>query len=238
MQRDFKQPLLSAIATASLMLLASCGSGSTLTASPATPTAPATTTAPATPPTQSTALNQSASAPATTQLTAQPAASTGTSSDSSRRVSLENGRVSFVLPPGFTPMTADEIALKFPRRGGNQPQYAYANDRRSVAIAITFSSSAVSPQQLPELKDVLQRSIQQAIPNTQWLNQEIIQINSTSWAHLEFVSPAIDTNIHNDTYFTSFDGKMLGFNFNATVEQYGAFESALRQTRDSISIQQ
>lgn len=53
---------------------------------------------------------------------------------------------------------------------------------------------------------------------------------------LEFISRAIDTNIHNDTYFTSFDGKMLGFNFNSTVEQYGAHKAELLKSRDSIII--
>lgn len=53
---------------------------------------------------------------------------------------------------------------------------------------------------------------------------------------LEFISRAIDTNIHNDTYFTSFDGKMLGFNFNSTVERYGAHKAELLKSRDSIII--
>lgn len=154
--------------------------------------------------------------------------------DQTRQVNLANNRVSFVLPPGFTAMTSEEIALKFPSRGGNRPQYVYANERRNVSIAITFSNSRVTPRQLPELKAVLQKSLKRMMPEIEWLTEEITTINSNPWAHLEFISRAIDTQVHNDTYFTSFDGKMLGFNFNSTVKQYDAVKSELRNTRDSI----
>lgn len=63
-------------------------------------------------------------------------------------------------------------------------------------------------------------------------------IDNVRWIQLEFISSAIDTDIHNDAYFTSFDGKMLGFNFNSTVEQYDASSAELRQSRDSITISQ
>jgi hypothetical protein len=156
--------------------------------------------------------------------------------DANGNVSLASGRATFTLPPSFTPMTAEEIALKFPSRGGNQPQYVFANDRRNVAIAITFSSARVTTEQLPELKTVIQSSITRTMPDIQWLTEEMTTINQQPWVHLEFVSRAVDTQIHNDTYFTSLDGKMLGFNFNATAGQYQAVKSELDKARNSIVI--
>jgi hypothetical protein len=41
------------------------------------------------------------------------------------RVYLPGRWVSFVAPAGFTAITPEEIALKFPPNG-NQPQYVYA----------------------------------------------------------------------------------------------------------------
>ena len=152
------------------------------------------------------------------------------------RVYLEGGRVSFVPPAGFTSMTPDEIALKFPSRGGNPPKYVYANERRSVAIAITFSSARLTPQQLGELKNFMPKFLEKVMPDIKWIQQDFTAINNVRWVHLEFISRAIDTNVHNDTYFTSFNGKMLGFNFNSTVEQYEAIKAALHQSRDSITV--
>lgn len=152
-----------------------------------------------------------------------------------QRVYLAGKRVSFVPPAGFTAMTPEEIALKFPQ-GTNQPQPVYANKRRTVSVAITFSQAQVSPEQLPELKNFLPKFLELAVPDIKWITQDFTVINKVRWIQLEFIIKAIDTNIHNDAYFTSFDGKMLGFNFNSTVEQYDAVKAELRKSRDSIII--
>lgn len=152
-----------------------------------------------------------------------------------QRVSLARGRVSFVPPAGFTAMTPQEIAIKFPR-GGSAPQHVYANERRSVAVAITFSQARISPQQLPELKIFLPKFLERAMPGIKWITQDFAVINNVRWIHLEFISRAIDSDIHNNAYFTSFDGKMLGFNFNSTVEQYDAMKAELHKSRNSITI--
>lgn len=153
-----------------------------------------------------------------------------------QRVYLAGKRVFFVPPPGFTAMTPEEIAFKFPR-GANQPQHVYANKRRSVSVAITFSPARISPEQLPKLKNFLSKFLELRL-GIKWIKQDFAVINSMRWVHLEFLSRAIDTNIHNDAYFTSFDGKMLGFNFNSAVEQYDALSAELRKSRDSITISQ
>lgn len=173
--------------------------------------------------------------PAPYPITYQTAASQTT--NTTKRVYLAEKRVSFVPPAGFTPMTAEEIALKFPP-GSNQPQYVYGNERRSVSVAITFSPAEISSEQLPELKNFLPKFLELAIPEIKWITQDFAVINKIRWLQLEFISRAIDTNIHNDAYFTSFDGKMLGFNFNSTVEQYDAVSDQLRKSRDSITINQ
>lgn len=80
--------------------------------------------------------------------------------------------------------------------------------------------------------------LEQAIPNIKWIKQGFTDINNVRWVQLEFISRAIDTKIHNETYFTSFDGKMLGFNFNSTVEQYDAHKAELSKSRNSITIKQ
>jgi hypothetical protein len=150
-------------------------------------------------------------------------------------ISLKNDRVTFTLPAEFTQMSAEEIDLKFPR-GGNRPDRVYANPARSVSIAVTFSPAQVTPQELPELKISLRQFLGKVFPSAEWKREEIISINNTPWIHLEFVTQAIDTQVNNDTYFTSFDGRMLGFNFNSTVKQYQFNRVALEKTRDSIRI--
>jgi hypothetical protein len=152
-----------------------------------------------------------------------------------KKVSLENGGVSFELPAGFTQMSAQEIAEKFPK-GGNPPKFAYGNAQRSVAIAVTFAPIQVNPEQLPQLKMVLQEQLKQAMPDAEWLKQEMTTINGRRWVHFSMVTEAINSRIHNDMFLTSFQGKMIGFNFNSTVAEYDKAKSELEKMRNSIVV--
>lgn len=172
---------------------------------------------------------------ATTLLKPQVAQQKPPQLDTANRIYLADKRVSFVPPAGFTPMTAKEIALKFPDYG-SFPKYVYGNKRRTVTIAITFSSANISPAQLPELKNFMIKFLTLVMPNMAWITRDFAVINNVRWVKLEFISQAIDTKIHNQLYLTSFNNKMLGFNFNATVEQYDALKAELRKSRDSIIV--
>lgn len=132
-------------------------------------------------------------------------------------------------------MTPEETALKFP--SANRPQQVYANDRGTVAIAITLSEVPLTPEQLPELQQVMESSLEQAQPELQWIDRGFVEINGTQWLKLESITPALDTDIRNDMYFTSLNGQMIGFNFNSTVETDEAVRAELIQSRDSIQLQ-
>lgn len=150
------------------------------------------------------------------------------------QVTLANGKVAFLLPPGFRAMTDAEIKLKYPT--GNAPQFAYGNERLNVSIAITFSSQMVSMAQLPELKSAMEQMLPRLVPSISWITREMLQLNGRTWVHFELTSTAIDTDIHNEMYLTSFEGKMLGFNFNATKAQYPPYKETLHWSRDTIRI--
>jgi len=150
------------------------------------------------------------------------------------RVFFAGGKVSFVPPAGFRPMTEEMIQFKFPR--GNPPQHVYANEKMNVSVAITFSPQALSPEQLPELKSAMEQTLPRLVPGLKWLAREIVEINGTQWVHFELTRHAIDTEIHNHMYMTSFIGRMLGVNFNSTIAQYEQHKEALARSRDSLRI--
>lgn len=151
------------------------------------------------------------------------------------QIALADGKVSFTLPPGFTEMTREEISFKFPNRG-NPPTHAYGNEKRTVAIAVSLSNANVRPEQLPELKTVMREQLGKVMPDAEWLKEELTTINGKQWVRFSVVTQAIDTKIHNDMYLTSFEGKMLGFNFNSTVQEYNKTKSELEKTVNSIAV--
>lgn len=150
------------------------------------------------------------------------------------RVTLGGGRVSFIPPAGFKRLTKEEIAKKYFR--GNPPQYVFGNQSLSVNVAVTFSITKVSPQQLPEYKEAMEEMLPRLIPGLQWLSRELIDVEGRKWVHLEMTSYAIDTDIHNHLYSTSFDGKVLTFGFNSTVKEYPLVKETLEKSFRSIRL--
>lgn len=157
-----------------------------------------------------------------------------TTAATAERVALAGGRVSFVSPPGFTTLTPAEIAVKFP--GSDPPQHVYGNDSRSVSVAFTFPAAQLAPEQLPDFKKFMQVFLEQGVPGLKWITRDFVVIDSVRWVRLEFISQAIDTKVYNDVYITSFEGRLLGFNLNSTVEKYAGVKAELLKCRDSILI--
>ena len=150
------------------------------------------------------------------------------------KVNLANGRLSFEVPNGFSAMNRDQIALKYPK--ASPPQYVYSNERGSVSIAVTFSKSAVTIGQLGELKSAMEQMLPRMTPGLQWITRETVSINGQAWVHLEMTSSAVDTDIHNHMYLTSFDGRMLGINMNSTTREYESIRAAFARSRNSMRI--
>lgn len=154
------------------------------------------------------------------------------------RVQFKDGRVSFVPPAGFKPMSKEDINIKFGRNGAAYaPDFAYsANERHNVAVAFGAKGSGLPPIALEELKKMMEKQLESSIPDLEWIERGIVTLNGTRWIRLHLKSAAVDTGIINDMYFTAFDGQLLLFNFNSTVAQYENYKESLRKSAQSITI--
>lgn len=153
------------------------------------------------------------------------------------RVQLKDGRISFVPPAGFKPMSKEDINVKFGRKGAAYaPEFAYSNERQNVSVAVGFGGSGLQAAQLDELKKFLEAQFERHVPGVEWIEREIITRNGTRWIHFYTKAPAIDTDIINDMYATVFDGQILFFNFNSTVAQYENYKESLRKSAETITV--
>lgn len=150
-------------------------------------------------------------------------------------VVLMDGAVEFSPPEEFIELSAEQIRMKYPN--ANRPQVVYATPDMGVSVAVTFSPTRVSPEQLPELKVAMEQTLPRLIPNLSWITREIVVNNQVSWVHFELTSSAIDTDIHNHMYMTSLAGRMLGFNFNSTTAAYKKHAEQLRNSFESIRLE-
>jgi hypothetical protein len=153
------------------------------------------------------------------------------------RVQFKDGRVSFVPPAGFKPMSKEDINFKYGRKGAAYaPDFAYSNEPQNVSVAVGFRGEGLQLAQLEELKKFLEAQLESSIPGVEWIEREMITRNGTRWVRLHLKAKAVDTGIINDMYFTIFDGQLLLFNFNSTIAQHEKYKESLRKSAETITV--
>jgi hypothetical protein len=153
------------------------------------------------------------------------------------RVQLRDGRVSFVLPAEFKPMSKEAVKVKFGRKGAAfAPEFVYSNEQQNVSVAVGFAGSGFEAVQLDELKPFLEEQLKRNIPGVEWIEREIITRGGARWIRLHLKAQAIDTGIVNDMYFAKFDGQLLLFNFNSTIAQYEKYKESLLKSAQTITV--
>ncbi|MEF8697876.1 MAG: hypothetical protein V5B32_10475 [Candidatus Accumulibacter sp. UW26] len=148
--------------------------------------------------------------------------------------SLPEAGVSFQAPDGFTKLSAQEIAIKYP--ASPAPSFVVGDHRRTTSIAFDLKPNALPADRLPEAKAAFESFFDRRIPRVEWKQKKLIELQGQQWIYLEMTSRAVDTDIHNIMLVTPRYGKMLMFNFNSTREEFPHMETALRKSIQSISL--
>lgn len=160
-------------------------------------------------------------------------ASAGAADPSPARIWLPDDQVSFASPAGFTPLDAQWLAVKYPR--GNAPRHAVGNERRTTTIAYDVLDGTAPTSDLEELRRAFVAGLAQA-PKVRWIANEIRSLGPDKWVYVECTTAAPDTDIRNILLLTVVRNRIVLFNFNATVEDFGRIEPALRASIDSIKV--
>jgi hypothetical protein len=151
------------------------------------------------------------------------------------RVSFANGKVSFIPPHDFERMTQEQIDLKFPK--GNGERFLFANEKMSVSCGVTFSPARIPPDQPEKIVEAFEKLLPRMIPGLIWQTREVVEINGVKWAHFRFIANAVDTEIQNDMFVTSFESKALIFAFNSTVSEYESVKTILENSKNTIKVE-
>jgi hypothetical protein len=153
------------------------------------------------------------------------------------RVQLKEGRVSFVPPAGFKPMSKEDINFKFGRNGAAYaPDVVYSNERQNVSVAVRLAPGRVTPAQLDEFQKAMEKTLEASIPGLEWIAREQLTLNGVRWIHFSLKAAAVDTGVYNEMYFTPFDDQVLIFNFNSTVAEHEKYKESLKQSAQTIMV--
>ena len=185
-------------------------------------------------------------------LTAACNSATAPSSDTA--VNLFDGRVTFVPPPGLKQISPVEAEPGIEK--SSLAKYAFANDDRSAYVLVGMDEDM--PLGLDQLEDVKRFTEGLHKRYSKWKTSEIIKMNGRQWFNFEWITPPPDPletlvapplpedestptprderPFHYNSYSTSFDNKLLSFNYKALPEQYTAHQESFVKSANSINI--
>ncbi len=156
-------------------------------------------------------------------------------SASAKQEEMDSGNITFEAPDDFTPLTAKEIDVKFPRHNG--PIEAVGSPTRGASISYTVTTNAVSSEQLDDFRQYMETTLPKLAPGMQWIAKDSRTINGTKWIYFEFTTPdPTGTVIHNIELFTSYHGVLTVLNFNVCARLFDSYEPKLREGVNSIKI--
>jgi hypothetical protein len=148
------------------------------------------------------------------------------------RFTLADGNISFLAPLGFTALTPEWLAAKYPK--GGAPRQAVGNARRTTSIAYDLLDQRVPSNDLDALRRSIQESFSQ-LPKLKWIASDVRRVGGRDWAYVEFTAAAADQDIHNIILLSVYHDRPLLFNFNSTVTEFPRLEHALRGSMASIT---
>lgn len=149
-------------------------------------------------------------------------------------VTSEDGKISFTVPDDFAPLNDEERSAKYP--AGNAPRYLVGNATRTTNIAYDIKSSKIEYHDLLEFQSILTESFARAVPNVQFVMNDIRTMNGRQWIYIELTSAAYEADIHNIILVTPYKDDLLMFTFASTKKEFPLLKDALRASIKSIRI--
>jgi len=160
----------------------------------------------------------------------------GSQSDSAARTTFVEGTVSFVPPPGFTPLTSAELAQYFPRQGG--VANAVGDSTRRITIAYELQEGAAPSNDLEDGKKAFTQSVNQDFQNPKWIANEIRRIGTRDWVVQEFTESVSPIPMHQILMFSVHRQRVLIFNFGAPTADFPKVEQQLRAAMASVAVRE
>jgi hypothetical protein len=148
------------------------------------------------------------------------------------RITFVDGRVSFVAPPGFTALTAAEIAKFFPP--ANPPSQALGDRERTTTLTYQVVDAKVGQADLDRFRQFLTSRYEQAFRNIKWVVNEVQRMGGRDWARMESTETR-EVEQYHITLVSAFDGRILMFNVNMLAKDRSRVEPAVRASLASIT---
>ncbi|TGM73988.1 hypothetical protein EHR01_10735 [Leptospira mtsangambouensis] len=149
---------------------------------------------------------------------------------------LDEGKISFETGDEFQPFSKEIIDLKYPSK--RAPKYVIGTKSTKTSIGFDIKDNQIEEINLEDARKAMSETFSKIIPGINWIKNELIVVNNKKFILFNFLSNAIDTKINNTMLVTNYNGKMLLFNFNSTIDEYPKYNKTFDQIIESIKIEE
>ena len=139
-------------------------------------------------------------------------------------------RLKIYLPDFFEIMSAEMAALKYP--SARRPELIYTNPDTTINLSFNHTATKlktdITEEEMTEFKDYMLEVIQKMQPAAEILSEGVEEINGQQLGYLEFVTPALDTDIYNFNFLVELQGRALICSFNCIAEKMADWKVAAK----------
>lgn len=149
-------------------------------------------------------------------------------------MSLLDGRILLKVPKSFDIMTEELMRVKYPTE--RRPTLVYSDDSGAINVALNLTPNPANQEMIDPYFDNFKMTFENLYPSAEWKGAGVQEINGRKVGYLKLITPAIDTEIYNQIFFTDLDGQLLLCTFNCTVERLDDWEVAAEEIMQSLKL--
>lgn len=148
------------------------------------------------------------------------------------------------LPKSFYPMTADDLARRYP--SVRKPLGAYTNEDRLVDFSVNISATQWSPTDVKMAKDFFKASIYNLYDRVNMIKEEVVELDKKKFIVFEF-----DSRLEGEKFdlekkdpirkysyiqYLIINGKTIVFSFNCPVQLQEEWQDIATEIMNSVSV--
>ncbi|MCI8892914.1 MAG: hypothetical protein HFH34_16610 [Eubacterium sp.] len=113
------------------------------------------------------------------------------------------------MPDTFAPLSRELMRIKYPNE--NRPDHIWSNPQTTINVSFSHRQEKMEPGEAGEVRGYMGQVIGHLYPSSSILDQDLVKADQHEHeiAWMDFVTPAMDTQIYNLMFFTSLKGRLL-----------------------------
>lgn len=119
---------------------------------------------------------------------------------------------------------------------GSTSPFTLRSDDASTTVAVSVKNKDVSAVDIDKLKASFRRVLGKSVPNAEWLQDAIMEIEGRQWILLEMSSRAPGFDLHKLFVATSYRDKLLIYEVNATEDGFQRFQGTIWTSILSVNL--